>query len=681
MADIREPKSQIKKSGFQNFMTTLFGWRRGGGGSARDLELISVDVDSKEKLAQALAASVLGKGGKLSSKLEELFEGWLSDTSDGIQEISQRRQRVDQLTYAKLNDPFILRAVQLYADEATQLDVQDRIISIETPDPRMTKRMYELLNSWGITQPRIRATIEQMATFGDAFWANKVSDAGVERIMPMKQLQVSERLEFNPLEALELKKRKEGHFSTLANKSTLIKSLLDDMEESNDFADIFDTKLFGYVIENDMVVPPWSVTHFRVNPDSSEFFPFGTSPILGTLAPFKLTSSTITLQSIARVLSFPVTLYKVKTSPGTDEARQFETVNRVREEYDNVGVNPQSGNSEVYSVNTKIWMPEGLMEVQVVKPDTDIGFVEDIAMYQDRTAVASGVPKAYLVQEWGGFGNSALSLTEQYKPFARATYTIQSAFLEGLSDLFRLHFAISGEFDFRMPFTLSLRFPAEEASDEKNRSREASLDLTNSVLDMIRSAIGAEDDEGLPPDIVRDILGKYSFLDPEDVMKWTRDAQRSSLNVASGSSGSGSSGGGDFSSDDFDLDDALGEDSGEDLDLGDIDLEDDVDVSDDDPVEEKRRGRRNVFQEKRIRELKERYDKGKGELYLETLKSNCIREFVRNRQHVYVSTSIPPSAEYYLEGIANERDPKKQRLKEQTLTEALHQVKEDNTTN
>ena len=682
MSEIKEPKSQIKKSGFQNFLTSMFGWRGNSSGGNTKLELITVDVDSKQRLAQAVESQVR-PGGKLYSKLEELFDSWLADNSDKLQEISERKRRVDQLLYAKLNDPFILRAVQLYADEATQLDVQDRIINVETPDPRMTKRMYELLGSWGITQQRIRATIEQMATFGDAFWANKVTERGVERIIPLKQLQVTDRLEFSPIEALEVKKRKEGHFSSLSNNSTLMKDLLDDLQDANNFADLFDTKLFGYVIDDGMVVPPWAVNHFRVNPDASEFFPFGTSPILGTLAPFKLTSSTITLQSIARVLSFPITLYKVKTSPGTDEARQFDVVNRVREEYDNVGVNPTAGNSEVYSVNTKIWMPEGLMNVEVVKPDTDIGFTADIEMYQDRTAVASGVPKAYLVQEWGGFGNSAISLTEQYKPFARATYTIQTAFLTGLSNLFRLHFAITGESDFKIPFSLSLRFPAEETSSEKNNARKDSLDLTSSVIDMVKSAIGAEEDEGLPPDIVRDILGKYSFLDPEDVIKWTRDARRSSLNTSKGDFGGGSSGG-DFGggSDDFNLEDNL--DSSEDFSLddeiADVDTEDE---SPEEPVEEKSSKKRNRMKEERMRELSSRYKNGKEELYFKALKENCIKEFNRKGHHVLVSTNVDASSEFFLEKISKEGNPKtkSKKLKEYTLTEMLNKVREDNTTN
>ena len=108
----------------------------------------------------------------MNEKLEQLFNHWLTDTTDKFAEIQDRKARIDQLQYMVQTDPFVARTVDLYADEATQLDSQDTIINIETPNPRMTKDMYALLNQWGITQNRIRATIKQLAIYGDAFWAN-----------------------------------------------------------------------------------------------------------------------------------------------------------------------------------------------------------------------------------------------------------------------------------------------------------------------------------------------------------------------------------------------------------------------------------------------------------------------------------------------------------------------------
>jgi len=281
--------SVIKRQGLANYMSTLFGWKQSA--SAIDMKRVPVDFvnvdigNPGQRLSMATADQLLKKG-KLSDRLEELFNSWLSDNTDSAGEIIDRSKRVDQLQYAKLNDPFIGRVVALYADEASQLDIQDRLIGIETPDPRMSKAMYGLLNRWGVTQQRVRAAFEQLASFGDAFWANKVSENGVEKIIPLKQLQVTNRLEFNPVEALELLKRKDGSLNTLSDRSSLIQTMLQDMTENNDFADFFDTKLFGFAIMKDLVVPPWSVTHFRVNADSSEFFPYGTSPIFRNISSF-----------------------------------------------------------------------------------------------------------------------------------------------------------------------------------------------------------------------------------------------------------------------------------------------------------------------------------------------------------------------------------------------------------
>ena len=46
-------------------------------------------------------------------------------------------------------------------------------------------------------------------------------------------------------------------------------------------------------------------------------------------------------------------------------------------------------------MNTKLWVPKGLLEVDVKKPEVDVKFTDDMEMYQDRVAVASGLPRAY----------------------------------------------------------------------------------------------------------------------------------------------------------------------------------------------------------------------------------------------------------------------------------------------
>jgi len=71
-----------------------------------------------------------------------------------------------------------------------------------------------------------------------------------------------------------------------------------------------------------------------------------------------------------------------------------------------------------------------------------------------------------------------------------------------LGELIRLHFAITGEFSYDTPFVLSMRFPAEDMGAEKREARSASMDLCNSIIEMLQGVLGLEEGEPLPEDVV-----------------------------------------------------------------------------------------------------------------------------------------------------------------------------------
>ena len=689
--DLKDNKGQlpdssaIKSSGFSNFLSTLFGWRRSKGNATNKVEFTQVDLGAKEqRIGQAFINNAPNLEGPMSEKLEQLFNIWLTDNTTRYEDLQERMARISQLEYMVLNDPYVGRTVDLYADESTQLDQQDTLINIETPDARMTKDMYKLLNQWGITQTRVRETIRQLGIYGDAFWANTVTEQGVERIVPLQQVQVSERIEFNPIKALEMKKRREGFFGGFASNNYLIDQMLQSLQDNDSFADLFDTKLFGFNIDNDLTVPAWSVTHFRVGAEGSQFYPFGTSPILGALAPYKQTQSSIALQALAREMNFPITTFEVKTDENMDEASQFALVNRVREQFDNIGVSQKVGNSEVYTVNTKIWIPKELITVSIQKAtDSNTDNVEDIKLYQDRTAVALGIPKSFYGEEgWRSLGQSGKSLIQQYKPFARKCFSLQSAFLEGLADLYRIHFAITGIYDFRIPFTLSMKYPAVEEDESFVNSKNSSIEMANNVIALVKGAIGADEDEPLPADIIRDIIGKYTFLDPGDIMKWTRDAKYyvnfnpEEGGGAGGIGGSSSSGGGN----DIDIDLGGGGDEGGDLDLGDIGGSEEG-GSEDTGGEEitlESRMRRGMTLEARLREyenrprskekilrekvLYEKYKVERDQLYFKVLEECAVNNFSKRGNHTEVFNTENPHVDVMLEVLGSQNQH--ERLKE-----------------
>lgn len=531
---------------FFTSLSRLFGFnKRSGRNNKTEIEFVKVDPSHEMRVAQAKMGKVFKS--KMSERLEEYFNAWLNETTDTIGTLQDRFKRIAELEFAINNDPFLGMTVDLIADEATQLDQQDKLIMIDCADSRMKQRMEELLTQWGITQNRVRGAMWNLAAYGDSFWANKVTKNGVVRINPIDVRQVLDRLEFNPVKVASDLTLKQG-FLTALSRDERLQMLMDTIEQeaNGEFADLFDSKLFGYVIANDFVVPPWNITHFRLQADQSEFAPFGKPMLLKALAPFRQANATMTLQSLARIMNFPVSLYKVKTTAGMDAAQQFEVVEDTREQYENIGVT--GSNSETYSVNTKMWAPDGLVDLQVISPNMDLSAIGDLELYQDRVVVSSGVPKGYLVPDWGGFGVSGISLTEQFKPFARKVFTVQSAFLDGLTNLFRLHFAITGEFDYFEPFVLSMKFPNSENNADRVNAKQGSLDLSKSVIDTVADLIGSLNDP-LPPEIIQDILTKFSFLDPEDIKKWikVRATKSQGENLPDESGGGALGGGGSFS--------------------------------------------------------------------------------------------------------------------------------------
>jgi hypothetical protein len=661
-----KPRSEIVKQSFSKRLSGLFGWQGVDKSRAQTefekttgLRFIKVDVANDAYRVKHASLGSIFKSAPLATTLNKYFNAYINETTLVYSDIAERQQRLNELRFAVLNDPFLSRVCRLVSDEATQLDDQNRLLSVESPSIPFVNKCYELFSQWGLTQQRISTVCYDLEQYGEALWAHRVTDKGVERIIPLKVPALKERLEFSPVHMAEVLAQMNGEMELLKNRGTKIEKLvtmlnnkysmekhkspdgndITDLEEN--FADMFDTKLLGFEFDDGIIVPPWLVTHFRYQADNSEFFPYGYPPLLMALAPFKQSHSTIALQGLARASSFPVQLYKVKNTEGATVAQAFETVNNVREDYENIGVTPMSNSLEVYTVNTKIWVPDGILDMQIIESKIDMDFTGDLEIFQDRVAIASGVPKSYLDQEFGGFGNSGISLVEQYKPFARHVYTIQSSFLESLGQLIRLHFAITGEFDYNIPFVLSMRFPAEDAGADKREARTAAIELANGIIEMLQGVLGMEEGEPLPEDVVSDILSKYTFLDPTDLQRWIRmsaltKAAAAAIDTEEGSDEDDDGGGMDLGSDgggdDMALEgDGAGEEAGEGPEVQESMSKEEraYYLQTRKLLHEKRTRQLREKRRQRLREVSERYKECKNDIYFQWLKEKNLTEWCR----------------------------------------------------
>lgn len=680
-------QSRIVKNTFVNRLNSLFGFATLRPNQRRDaktsiekdygLKFVKVDLDNQ---AYRISNAALGRvydSEMFSSHLEKLFTSYLNETQCSYDDIIDRQKRIDELSYLYYNDVMCSRVVHLCADEATQIDMQDRIISVESPNANFTNRTYELLSQWGADiQQRVWQACFDIELYGEAFWAHKITQRGVDHIKPIKVQEVVERLEFDPIRMADYLSHLNGNDFLQKGRSEKLKKLMDilssdkSIEEAESLADMFDTKLLGYELKDGVVVPPWLITHFRFNADNSSFAPYGMPPLLNCLAPFHQLYTTMALQGLARSMAFPLMLYKVKTTPGLRPGQAMELVDEVRSEYENIGVTPMSVGNEVYTINSKMWIADGLLDVQVIDSKIDFDFVGDIELYQDRVAIAAGVPKAYLDQEYGGFGNSAISLVEQYKPFARHVFSIQSTFLQGLGELIRLHYAITGEFDYNTPFILSMRFPAEEMSSDKEERRTASIELSTSIVDLIHSVLGIPEEDPLPQDIVLDILNKYSFLDPTDTEKWLRLSKINAINASTDEGGEGDDD--DFSFDDSGMDDGgdLGVDGGDDM--GEVAESNKAAIAKRKRLLMERKRYLNKLQEQKFKEIRKSWKECKEGIFVKFCEKHHLKEWQSNG-HTRHSLFVPKLDPLFNESIELLKTSGDNRhLKENTLEEVYN---------
>jgi hypothetical protein len=238
-----------------------------------------------------------------------------------------------------------------------------------------------------------------------------------------------------------------------------------------------------------------------------------------------------------------------------------------------------------------------------------------------------------------------------------------------------------------------MRFPAEEMGQEKREARMATLEMTQSIMELITSALGLEEGEPLPEDVVTDILSKYSFLDPTDVQKWMR---LSSFLKPVG--GGDEDEGGDDSGDDFDF--GGGDDTGG----------DDMGGGDDTVMESaklkaaevkkhlrERKARITELQQKRLREVSNRYKEAKDGLFIKFVESQHLTEWAGNDwipnfngeggtvSHKYVMPKISENDVLndtikVLNELRTGVPANNSRLSEQTVGEKMQEVKDSFTT-
>jgi hypothetical protein len=275
-------------------------------------------------------------------------------------------------------------------------------------------------------------------------------------------------------------------------------------------------------------VPPWAITHFRLNVTSSEFFPFGRPLFLHAIAVYRGYKTTEMLIDMLRVASFPREVIKI-TSPDTlTPMDRVYRVNQVREMVENMS--PVTNNRDIMGVGERIYTMADLWEFELVDPDIQMDRLGDLHNKREDLILATGIPDTILVPSEGGGlgGESGSAVLFQNKIFQRNVEEIKGAILTGVSSSFRTHLALTSQFDGEdTEFELLMPVNADMYSEDKMNSLTASLDVATAILNNLAQALGLENGNALPIDVVKDVIKSFVSIDPIQLDKWVNQIAQS----------------------------------------------------------------------------------------------------------------------------------------------------------
>jgi hypothetical protein len=469
------------------------------------------------------------KAVKFPSSIEKYYEYWLSNM-DTYDSLGDRISRYRDLEFMVRNSGIMHRACQLYADETILPDENNEIFKITAKEKGVEKYIQDFFNTVGVTKTYLEECAWDLSLYADHFWVHSIDlKKGVTEIIPIEVTEVENRIEFNALRAAKDFHKNQVLTGLRSKHAQLdnIYQMINNARNKQDYSTFFKNYLFGFsIINSDIALAPWEVSHFRRFSTKSEFAPFGRPIFINSISLYRIFKAGQNLVAMLRASKLPKEIYKIKTSTGMSEVERWNKINEARQEFMNF-VSLQNGLEDI-GVGSSIWTDQELLEYELIENRTNIDDIADIKMLMEDLITSTGIPPSYLIQSDRVFGESGKALIQQSKPFSRQVYRNQTAILEQLIRLVKIHWTINGDYDpDTTDFEISLNFPTIEESTDRVRLKSDQLRLATDILSNLGDTLGLERGEALPKEIVKDIFMKYGFFNTSDLDSWFKTFEQS----------------------------------------------------------------------------------------------------------------------------------------------------------
>jgi hypothetical protein len=487
----------------------------------RRLFKIGIDKDKKAPFPTKLVKDREGLYNSVREQfpkqVDTLLKYWISDCHDDRESFQNRKELFMDMDMIYYNSPFLSRAMNLMADETVQADTNSQIIGVEAEDPFLRDFILEFISRSGI-EKYLRSTALNIIQYGNAGWVTTLNDAGIDTVLPVDVFDIKSRLEFTPHQVSKEINKVNSALNSMLSKNEKLRHLvnsIDDLKE--DYSTYFKSYLFGFEV-GDFVLPPWRFLHFRNFTSKTPFYPFGIPVFIHSVAPFRQYDAAMTLQSVGRGAKFPIDLYKISLPNVMSPTDKIEKVLEFIREFDNSGL--RETKKEGIAVGERIITIDGLFTYEQIVPQLDLSDIGDLELLLNALVVSTGLPRNLLDPNNGTFGNSGISLIQQYVPFKRQIFHIQSCLLEQITQLVKIHLVQSGRFPLKdIDFRLTMPYPESQSDRELIGSQSDLVTLANSILDSLQAKLVAQG-ENLNKDVVTQVYTKILPYPPSDIEKW-----------------------------------------------------------------------------------------------------------------------------------------------------------------
>lgn len=454
---------------------------------------------------------------ELPDRIQELYDYFIQLTHIDDVRLQDRLKRYQELRNMFMGHGTIAKSAVVTVNELLNSNPYSLPIQVEAKTS-LRKKIETFWQDIGLYE-ELNAITTNVVRYGDGgiILSYNEDNAGISSIQSISPFQLTERVEFTPLQIAADLKNHSSLVYRITRRNIQMRDFMKAIQEDKDYAKSLEPRLFGFLVE-DQVMAPWRFIHFRRETDDNIFYPYGWPTYMFQLGPYLKWDALWNLQTIARGTNFPIDHYTLKGfGQGGDPVSRSDRAWELMRKLQNLGM--LYSKKEKVAIGEKRVSIENTFEWQKEEPGMRLSDIDDIDLASEDIWRSLITPRGYIDPTNGAFGASGVALTQQFKPFAYEAREIQKCIMKGVKLLTDIHLTLQGENIEELDYLITMPFPSAQEDRDQIGSMSDLLRLANDYIAALRDNFGGNMGDAIPADLVRMIYKKFLPFDAEWIEK------------------------------------------------------------------------------------------------------------------------------------------------------------------